>query len=542
MNPFINFTNKLHQKKLSATVTGKKECADFQVPLTPDSDVNLTINVGRYALTPAPDAMVWHFAGGPGESSMSIFGSMLSKLAASYNADVYVMDIRGVGVNIGQLSKYIKLFDSSTPLNLQNVWDLYLDKFDKKLLPYANTDEDCRDVMAVINEEVRSKNQKIFLIGHSYGTFLVHRFVQIFPNVAESVLLDSTIAGPESKLLDWTLNGQWWYEYMGGLCSKNDFCHKKFGDDPKKFIRDLWIKLEGGWCSKSTDTSGVFDLKFLLILIGAPDVFQLSWVWMYRLNRCNAQDVKFLEKFNSNFDPSLFVIKWKYPSSSASRDSLASYYMKVNELGRFNIPTEDQIHGQLNNGILGDFSLSPTMYFYKAKNGTKNLWPWIKSPYDDKYAKSSTSFFLITGEIDYNTPLFMTDNLIKGLKGTNTAVDNVVIKGAGHVAGIANTCGNSILTEWVLNRGGKPDVSCVASLPEANWMVTSKTALGLGYSGNDDLYEYGQDTFSGSDLMWILIGCGIVLVFIIIVVVIVSVVNRSKRNKYLNLNETAKPL
>ena len=47
--------------------------------------------------------------------------------------------------------------------------------------------------------------QKVIFSGHSYGTFLVHRFVQMYPKTVSRVILDSTLVGPKGNLMDITM-------------------------------------------------------------------------------------------------------------------------------------------------------------------------------------------------------------------------------------------------------------------------------------------------------------------------------------------------
>jgi hypothetical protein len=75
------------------------------------------MSITRYTFDPAPDKMVWVFAGGPGEASADLFQPMLEKLAISWQADVYAMNLRGVaGVDVRDLWTFSCLFSLASSL------------------------------------------------------------------------------------------------------------------------------------------------------------------------------------------------------------------------------------------------------------------------------------------------------------------------------------------------------------------------------------------------------------------------------------------
>jgi len=353
-------------------------------------------------------------------------------------------------------------------------------------------------------------------IGHSYGTFFVHRFTQIYPGVVDHALLDSTMAGPGNKLVDISFNTDKWLAGLIKNCLEDSVCVSKFGDQPGKFIKDFFQTPD--ICPEVMSRLGGLDrFKFAMsVLFVQPQNFAIGWLYMYRLKRCDSYDQAFLNRIDTVFQVDAFVDQFKNEALA----SLTTYHMRSSELARFKIPTLDEIHDEMQATLVTDYVPLPSRILYKTKNESMDFWPWAQSPYDDKWVQpNKTTYTLISGQIDWNTPLFQAQNFVANVKGAKLNV----VPAAGHCAGLNDHCGQSLLLAWVVGRGNIPAdaKTCLQGAAGPTWKIDPSMIQTLGYLFFEDLY----DTILGPRvLLYILIG--VVCFGVLLIAVIASLIAR----------------
>jgi pimeloyl-ACP methyl ester carboxylesterase len=182
------------------------ECARVPVPLDWDAPDSAHIEV-LISRRPAPvqpaRAQLWLVTGGPGNSAYHFASQgILAQLADGLpDTDVYVMEHRGIGYST-QLTCPVQQAESSPggpevtadeiPACAQHVDDNHgggLSEFS-----VSNAARDLREVLSL----ARVDETRQFVYGVSYGTYLVQRFLRLFPDEIDGAVLDS-VATPEQK-------------------------------------------------------------------------------------------------------------------------------------------------------------------------------------------------------------------------------------------------------------------------------------------------------------------------------------------------------
>lgn len=148
-----------------------------------------------------------------------------------------------------------------------------------------------------------TSNLKMFLFGVSYGSFWSSRFLQIFPNFIDAVVLDG-VAPPqqlEFVTYDYYSNN---VGIMGlNLCKKNPTCSTKI-PDPESSLKTTFKHIEQReFCQDAIGALTSERLKRLFFqFIAATQNKVLIPSLLFRINRCNAQDVTILKHFVSSFE------------------------------------------------------------------------------------------------------------------------------------------------------------------------------------------------------------------------------------------------
>ena len=224
------------------------QCAWVSVPLDYEGANNETIDIFTYRYRGASEqkkGQVWLFEGGPGGSGL-LLASTLRYMASQYpDYDFYSMDHRGVA--------------NSTRLGCPN--DTEIIGFDPKAydacitqmqtewgdrLRYFSTTNAARDIHRVTNM-FREKNRKVFLYAVSYGTYWLQRYLQMYPDDADGIILDS-ICSPTECYLD-RYDG--WNNTVGeqflDFCESDPVCSAKMAtlsDSPLQAVRQTFEKLD----------------------------------------------------------------------------------------------------------------------------------------------------------------------------------------------------------------------------------------------------------------------------------------------------------
>lgn len=275
----------------------ESECARVPVPLDwndPDGDdIEILVSRRPAPVQPARNQLVL-VTGGPGNSGHHFAGEgTVDRLADVLpDTEVYVIEHRGVGYST-QLTCPAQQTDASPGGPLVTADEIpacaqYLDEaYDGGLSGFSvsNAARDIQHVMSL----TRADGKRQFLFGASYGTYLAQRFLRLFPDEIDGVILDS-VAIPEEKFNTYDVQADPVAMRMAERCAASPECAEKLGADPWATIRDTIAALEQGHCAESGLTGpGVPSIFW--IFLDPPELRDALFPLLYRLQRCEPGDI-----------------------------------------------------------------------------------------------------------------------------------------------------------------------------------------------------------------------------------------------------------
>jgi hypothetical protein len=173
------------------------ECANVRLPYRWDVHDGKTVSVFVQHYHPAGKisrGQLWLLQGGPGAwgRDLEAFGPYIAALGPPM--DVYVMDQRGTGRSsrLGCAKEEgndspggAAITDEEWPgclASMQAEWGPRLEGFS-----VTNTARDLGEMIAALQEP----DERVFVYGVSYGTYLTNRYLQLYPAQPTGVILDS---------------------------------------------------------------------------------------------------------------------------------------------------------------------------------------------------------------------------------------------------------------------------------------------------------------------------------------------------------------
>lgn len=291
---------------LSVGVGPEAECARPEVPLSASDPAGKTLPfyVKRYSKAGSSKAtQLWMLTGGPGVSGV-IYEKLAQLLVEDDDSlEIYIPDHRGTG-DSSRLGCPAQEKDSSTwgffispgewPKCVESVKEQWGDD-----LAAFNVTNAAHDV-GVLIESTRREGARVFVYGASYGTFWGHRYLQLFPEQADGVILDA-ILPPVASIARQDIDADEAGNDLFQACAEDPACGPKLGGDPRAFGLALYEKLDAGHCP-AIQTNG----PGRILLRRAFGQMMMSWhprrlipAAMARADRCNAEDE---DAINALFD------------------------------------------------------------------------------------------------------------------------------------------------------------------------------------------------------------------------------------------------
>jgi len=438
------------------------ECANVVVPADweDSSGPTLTVFVKRWPVLATPaDHHIWLVQGGPGFSGVEWDTKALGASMAFPAAQIYFQDPRGTGrsTRLGcpdeedpQSDEGWHVSDAEWPSCLATVQATHGD-----LLPFFTTTQTAKDLGALI-EAASGAASKRSVVGQSYGTTLVQRWLHFFPDQATEVILDS-LANPGSTFTQFSERTDGvGHDYLA-LCAMDALCLSKLGPDPVQTAENAVTGLETGACpallAAGLDREALArDLYGLLTLVGyramIPPVF-------HRLARCNAEDVAVLTQFASLFGPS--------PTPDIVDELFSTvlhHHVILSEMWDANPPTA-AAHltalQELEFGLI-DVELDQLL----------PTWPvYAADAFAAAYPTTSVPLLMLNGTLDAQTPLEPAEDAIPHYTAASQYF--VVVPGSPHGALGGEPwsqptfpCSIQIANAFVADSSQTPDESCFA--------------------------------------------------------------------------------
>ena len=479
---------------------GDPQCAWINVPLDYSDPSGQQIGIFAYRYQGAAETkkgQVWVLEGGPGGS-----GILLSR-SASYLAEQYPeydflsLDHRGVGNSArlgcpGDNGIGLDMAAYQACMNeMVSDWGDDIKQF--------NTTNAARDIYMVTNK-ARRDDQQVFVYAVSYGTYWLQRYLQLYPNDIDGVILDS-ICSPTECYLDrydgW--NNNVGIEFMG-YCADDSICNEKMetiADSPLDALEKLYADLEAGQLCEFVQNR--FDQQHMRNLLGS---MLQNWskrflipALIYRMERCDEADQAAIQNLIASTGfVTLALDQSEQPEEDAYNSPMLRDLVALSEL--FGGSTLEQAEEQAENAYFCDDASLILTTIYDA-----DVWDLYEdATYAQQFAETDIPILMMNGTTDPQTPLQIAKATGEHFTGEYqhfvtmpyathgvmifSPIDKVLPEGS-------EPCGSRLIGQFIQNPKGELDTSCTEEVyplefdpTSDNNMTTSQT-----YFGTDDMWE-----------------------------------------------------
>jgi pimeloyl-ACP methyl ester carboxylesterase len=281
------------------------ECANVPVPLDPSrpDGESVTLFVKRYRPKGGRGLRaLWMLQGGPGASG-HVFEGLSEAFATRFpDVDYYMPDHRGTGrsTRLGCAAQEAESSDGGIFIT-DAEWPACLDAvratWGDRLMAFNATNA-AHDLGRLI-AATRTPAQPVFVFGVSYGTYLAHRYLQLFPRQADGVVFDS-VAPPGISLFRQDADAHEAARDFFAACDADSVCRGHFDRDPWTVAEGLVTRLRDGHCAQAAvpaaPTHVLFRRTFASMLMD-PGLRAYVPAVVRRADRCAPRDVAALQVF-----------------------------------------------------------------------------------------------------------------------------------------------------------------------------------------------------------------------------------------------------
>lgn len=281
------------------------ECATIQVPLDhahPEGE-QIDFHFSRFPAASQPaKRQVWLLAGGPGQAGF-VFGKRIAALAAAMpDADIFAADHRGTGKSHRLTCPQQDAPNSYggyalDPLDGEACLDALKPKGDYERLAYFTTTQAAADVLDGIAAARTSDDEKVFVVGASYGTHWAHRMVQlssaspwpIAPTArVDGVVFDGFLTPGQFAFLDYDRAAEEAGEALAAACDADASCTAHLGPGGALAkVQEVMANLAATPCGPFTKDQARTLVSVLLDPWGGR---AMIFPAIHRLERCSDAD------------------------------------------------------------------------------------------------------------------------------------------------------------------------------------------------------------------------------------------------------------
>jgi len=441
------------------------QCRTFSVPLDYDEPLgqHIDITAFRYLGTAEnKEGQIWFLEGGPGGSGRLLSRAMLRMARYYSDFDYYSLDHRGVGMSTR--------LGCSGDNDIGDDWERYKECYSdisetwRARLKEFSTTNAARDLHEIIARS-RQGGKKVFIWATSYGTYWLLRYLQLYPNEVDGVILDS-ICTPGECYLD---RYDRWNNLVGGqfleLCREDPICNEKMktiAENPHKALEQVFHMLDQGMLP--SDCNSMFTREELRHILG-----QLLNNWstrilipplIYRLYRCNKGDCEALDFFSQNMNAGDI-------DKTLLNSPMLCDLISLSEL--FGGSTSEELQKSLKEA---HFSEDVSLRF--AEIYEAGLWSLYQDEaYAQKLPDTDIPMLMLNGNTDPQTPIEIAEKMKPHFKGEHQHF--VTIPYATHgvlinspitppnwaFGGEDQTCGSLLFGQFIYDPKGPLDTSCI---------------------------------------------------------------------------------
>jgi len=480
---------------------GLAECALVAMPLFwDDAGDGRTFDVAAKRLRSQTegDLQLWLLDGGPGASGTYDFPPYMELFHQLYpGVDVYTLDHRGTGKS-GRLScpaaEAPESADGEQITSGETFGCIpYLEETWDDALGAITSSSSAIDLAALIEAD-RVKGKRVIVWGGSYGSYFAHRYLQIFPEQADGVIVEA-IFTPDATFIDSDVHINDVAHELFDRCADDTLCAEKLGDDPWALLGAVLEAMRDGHCAESGFSADLVRIVFAYALY-SEQLASLLPAATYRLDRCEPEDAAavfglydILFGEGGAFDIEAYSIllqhhvifseMWDHPDFADT--DLDAYFQEIYDttyVAKLSSPT---------------------------KNSIKDQWPvYDDALYDDGWAETETPMLMLQGELDPVCPYAKAIDMLDHFNGPNQHF--VTFPHSCHGAsgsspypsgdGTAD-CGRELMLAFMADPEAPLDTSCVAQTLPIDF--DPDPALAEAVFGTADAYENEPASKSTAD-------------------------------------------
>ncbi|DBA01798.1 TPA: hypothetical protein N0F65_002914 [Lagenidium giganteum] len=528
------------------------ECAMIKMPLCHkgvcQSKQTIELFTQRLLAKHNPDSKpnVWLLSGGPGQNSN--FASFMIELRRMSNDSInlYTLDHRGT-----VLSAYLSCGDDIEYTGYGDCFRKLLAQFDNK--PEAFSVTSAATDVALLATKFASKAES-YVYGISYGTYLTERVMHLAPNVVKGYVLDGVAADRSYPFTFMSNDMIPVSKRLAEACEENAYCRSKFEKEiaehgslneafinivhgfdksPNRCIDFIVQSRNGNETSNDTSSesgnrvSASQTVKQLLVDLISEQKRVLIPAYLYRIHRCNDNDMAFLQAFPVSSDSTGTSGSSHGGSDDADKDSKvpvthsnSPFLYKVivySEMWQHPTPTAKKLNENATTTYLWQDSTDGVKEYClvtgrhdepacqdPAMNDIKNLYNSTPAfAYEpDRYSmevatiSDDVGVMVFGGGLDFQTPWEYSRLQYGDMKTTNKLM--VEVKHGAHGNALwpvtsedETQCGHNIFLSFVTNKANvrKVDTSCLKNVPAIQFNNPATAAELLGGALEGDAFE-----------------------------------------------------
>jgi pimeloyl-ACP methyl ester carboxylesterase len=462
----------------------RDECRSLMMPLdrsTPDG-VKIPVFVSHAKSFGAHRADLWLVQGGPGDSA-SYFDTFVDELRARLPGfDIYTIEHRGVGesARLGCPEQESPSSDEGTTISLTEVpacvaavqaeYNGGLESF--RLTPAA---QDLADAI----DRTRTPGSDVFIYGVSYGTSVAIRYLQLRPDDARGVILDS-VSPPGLKFFsDYEKQYDGVLEKLAALCAKDPTCSAHLGSDPWATLSTITQDVAAGACPDAKLTRLVLS-RYVDLLLESDSERVAALALLNRVHRCDPPDVAAIAAFRN-------AMAGASSSSPGAYSQVLQWNVMFSDRWETPAPSLDELSSRCNAlALCGEYSLD--------LGRVRAEWPtFAPDPLNDHWPTTTSSAVLVlNGELDPQTPIEITRDFTEKFSSPQTtfvsfpfSAHDTVVQALGASADDV-PCGYQVMLSF-LDNPQAPDTTCVANSPPVSF--ESREEQAQAWFGTRDLWD-----------------------------------------------------
>jgi pimeloyl-ACP methyl ester carboxylesterase len=478
----------------------RDECRSLELPLdyALPQGTKVPVFISRAQSFTPSHADLWLLQGGPGDSA-DVFATDIDELRKDVpGVDVYTMEQRGVGqsARLGCPVQESPSSDQGTNISeaelpaclaaVQAQWPNGLKDF--RLTPTAND-------LAQVIDRTRTPGHQVFVYGVSYGTAVAIRYMQLRPNDATGIILDSIAASGIADFSHFSDQSDPVLHALADLCAADPGCVAHLGPDPWTALSSVTNEVAAGHCLQANFTrpslSGAVEGMLQSDELRVP-----AMALLHRVDRCNAGDIAAIQAYQQ-FQAA------ESGSPSPRYSSVLYYNIALNDLWGSPAPSLQTLQARCD-------ALSICDQGSLALGEIRTMWPL--SGVDPLSAQSpittGSAVLMLNGTLDPQTPLANAvafDELLQSPHKTFVEVPfsaHATIEQALVTNPAQAPCGFQILESFITSPDA-PDTSCAMVSKRVSFdsdPIESESVFGTAdFWDNDASAEGGADEDASPD-------------------------------------------